>query len=152
MRATSRYFRPMELTYSLAEVPEVAGRILDRYGPDAVYALEGDLGAGKTTLVAELCRRLGVREPVSSPTFSIVNEYDGERGTIYHLDCYRLRDAAEAVEAGIEELLETAPGAVFVEWPAVIEPLLPEGVVFLRFRHDTPDGGRRHLHITTGRP
>ena len=142
----------MEFTYALDDVPEVAARILDRYGSETVFALEGDLGTGKTTLVAELCRRLGVGEPVSSPTFSIVNEYDGERGTIYHLDCYRLRDAAEAVDAGLEELLENAPGAVFVEWPAVIEPLLPDGVVFLRFRHETPAGGRRHLHITTGRP
>lgn len=142
----------MQITYALTDLPDVAASILEQCGPDALYALEGDLGAGKTTLVAELCRRLGVAEPVSSPTFGIVNEYEGARGTIYHLDCYRLQDTAEAVDAGLEELLENAPGAVFVEWPAVIEPLLPEGVVFLRFTHDASDGGLRHLHITTGRP
>ncbi|MGB3801182.1 MAG: tRNA (adenosine(37)-N6)-threonylcarbamoyltransferase complex ATPase subunit type 1 TsaE [Lewinella sp.] len=140
----------MEITYRLPEVPQVAERVLAHAGSERIFALEGELGAGKTTLVAEMCRRLGVTEPVSSPTFSIVNEYDGREGTIYHLDAYRLNSIMEAVDAGIEELLQTAESAVFVEWPAVLEPLLPDGVVFLRLRHDSADGGRRHLEITTG--
>ena len=142
----------MDMTYSLEDLPAVAARLLSDFGRKAAFALTGELGTGKTTLVAECCRQLGVAEPVSSPTFSIVNEYSGADATIYHLDCYRLRSVEEAIDAGLEELLQTAPGAVFVEWPAVIEPLLPEGVVFLQFRHDDADRGRRHLQITTGQP
>ena len=142
----------MELHYSLEELPSVAGRLLTDYGRRTAFALEGDLGTGKTTLVAECCRQLGVTEPVSSPTFSIVNEYSGADAPIYHLDCYRLRSVEEAIDAGLEELLQTARGAVFVEWPAVIQPLLPEGVVFLQFRHDDTDRGRRRLQIATGYP
>ncbi len=142
----------MDLWYTLSELPAVAGQLLSAYGSERVFALEGDLGAGKTTLVAALCRELGVVESVSSPTFSLVNEYDGAGGTVYHLDCYRLDDVEEAIAAGLEELLETAPGAVFVEWPAVIQPLLPEGVVFLHLNHDPRGGGRRHLHVAPEHP
>ncbi|PPK87646.1 tRNA threonylcarbamoyladenosine biosynthesis protein TsaE [Neolewinella xylanilytica] len=140
----------MKITYALDAVPEVAARLLREVGTDRIYALEGALGAGKTTLVREICRQLGVTDPVSSPTFSIVNTYSSPAGVIYHLDCYRLECVEEAIDAGIEELLETAESAVFVEWPAVIEPLLPDDVVFLRFDHDATDPERRHLQITTG--
>ncbi|NJB87529.1 tRNA threonylcarbamoyladenosine biosynthesis protein TsaE [Lewinella marina] len=140
----------MDIWYTLDDLPRVATRVLREWGRDRVFALTGELGAGKTTLVAELCRQLGVDEPVSSPTFSIVNEYDGAYGVIYHLDCYRLEDVEEAMDAGLEELLATAPGAVFVEWPAVIEPLLPPDVVFLRLGHDPQGGAQRRLNITGG--
>ncbi|WP_116127575.1 tRNA (adenosine(37)-N6)-threonylcarbamoyltransferase complex ATPase subunit type 1 TsaE [Lewinella sp. IMCC34183] len=136
----------MQLTYTLGELPAVAARILA--GGGRVFALTGDLGAGKTTLVAELCRQLGVTEPVSSPTYGIVNVYDGTAGEIYHLDCYRLADTGEALDAGLEEVLGADAGAVFVEWPEVIEPLLPADVVFLRLGHDPQGRGRRHLTIT----
>lgn len=140
----------MEMWYSLQDLPAVAARLLAHTGHERTFALTGELGAGKTTLVAELCRQMGVEEPVSSPTFSIVNEYRGARGTVYHLDCYRLEDVEEAIAAGLEELLATAAGAVFVEWPAVIEPLLPPDVVFLRLGHDPQGGEQRHLSITGG--
>lgn len=138
----------MDFIYTLEDLPAVADRVLATGGRHGRYALLGELGAGKTTLVAECCRRLGVREPVSSPTFSIVNTYPAEPEPVHHLDCYRLESVAEAIDAGLEELLETATGAVFVEWPEVIEPLLPPDVVFLRLRHDPQGGGRRHLIIT----
>ena len=143
----------MDHWYTLADLPALATKLLHHYPPPRIYALEGELGTGKTTLVTHLCRRLGVREPVSSPTYSIVNEYTGREGTIYHLDCYRLKDVEEAIDAGLEELLGGAPvaigGAIFIEWPAVIEPLLPPGVVFLRLYHDPVGEGRRRIHLTT---
>jgi tRNA threonylcarbamoyladenosine biosynthesis protein TsaE len=103
----------------------------------------GELGAGKTTLVAEMCRQLGVSESTSSPTFSIVNQYEGKDGIIYHLDCYRLDSVEEAIGAGLEELLAEAPGTVFIEWPAIIEPLLPDNAVILRLDHVKGGASRR---------
>ena len=123
------------MTYTFNDLPKVAADLLREYGPNRVYALMGELGAGKTTLVAEMCRQLGVVESTSSPTFSIVNQYEGKEGIIYHLDCYRLGSVEEAIGAGLEELLAEAPGTVFIEWPTIIEPLLPDNVVILRLDH-----------------
>lgn len=136
-----------DYSYTLSDLPDLARRIITAYGPDRVYALTGDLGAGKTTLVSEMCRCLGVTEPTSSPTFSIVNEYRGKDGPVFHLDCYRLDSTEEALDAGLEDLFQVDQ-PVFVEWPAVIEPLLPPGVVSLRLAH-TPDGQSRTLTIST---
>jgi tRNA threonylcarbamoyladenosine biosynthesis protein TsaE len=139
----------MQRQYTLDDLPEIARLILAEYGRDRVYALEGQLGAGKTTLVAELCRQLGATVTASSPTFSIVNSYPSPAGDILHLDAYRLEDIAEALDAGLEEQIAEAPTAVFVEWPAVIKPLLPEDVVFLRLSHDSSESvRRRRLTIT----
>jgi tRNA threonylcarbamoyladenosine biosynthesis protein TsaE len=132
------------MTYTPNDLPQVAAALLQEYGPNRVYALIGELGAGKTTLVAEMCRQLGVVEPTSSPTFSIVNQYKGDGGIIYHLDCYRLDTVEEAIRAGLEELLAEAPGTVFIEWPAVIEALLPDDAVVLRLSH-SEDGASRNL-------
>jgi tRNA threonylcarbamoyladenosine biosynthesis protein TsaE len=136
------------MTYTTTDLPKVAADLLQKYGPNRVYALMGQLGAGKTTLVAEMCRQLGVVESSSSPTFSIVNQYKGEEGIIYHLDCYRLETVEEAINAGLEELLAEAPGTVFIEWPAVIEALLPDNTVVLRLSHHE-DGASRKLTVET---
>lgn len=136
------------MIYTSNDLPHVAAALLREFGPNRVYALMGELGAGKTTLVAEMCRQLGVVESTSSPTFSIVNQYEGSAGTIYHLDCYRLESLGEAIDAGLEELLAEAPGTVFIEWPVVIEDLLPDDVVVLRLSHGE-DAASRKLTATT---
>lgn len=133
------------MTYMLSDLPALAIDLLAHYGHRRVFALVGTLGAGKTTLITELCRQLGVAEATSSPTFSIVNQYDSPGGTVYHLDCYRLKSLEEALEVGLEELFaETDALAFFVEWPQVIEPLLPEDSVVLRLGH-TANGDARTL-------
>ncbi|MFK8164338.1 MAG: tRNA (adenosine(37)-N6)-threonylcarbamoyltransferase complex ATPase subunit type 1 TsaE [Lewinella sp.] len=132
------------MKYTTTDLPKIAADLLGKYGHQRVYALLGELGAGKTTLVAEMCRQLGVAVATSSPTFSIVNQYDGDEGIIYHLDCYRLKSVEEAIDAGIEELLAEAPNTVFIEWPGVIEVLLPEDTVVLRLSHGK-DGTSRTL-------
>jgi tRNA threonylcarbamoyladenosine biosynthesis protein TsaE len=143
----------MQWHYTLDELPDIARQLLFTYGGKRVYALEGELGAGKTTLVAEMCRQLGVSEPTSSPTFSIANSYPTPEGDILHLDAYRLDSVEEALAAGLEEQIADARYAVFVEWPAVLEPLLPDDVVFLRLFHDSSEStDRRRLTITTGLP
>ena len=129
------------MEYTLTEVDRIAATLLDRFGRDRTYALVGELGAGKTTLISALCRRLGVGEPTSSPTFSIVNEYRSPGGPVFHLDCYRLESLEEALAAGLEDLFAPEePTPVFVEWPEVIEPLLPENTVVVRLAHSA--GGR----------
>lgn len=138
--------------YTLEEVPALAAELLDQFGAERVYALEGDLGAGKTTLVTEMCRQLGVETPTSSPTFSIVNEYDGGDRAIYHLDAYRIKDIHEALDAGLEDIFADEGRTIFVEWPAVIEPILPPNVVYLRLSHAPDAGAYRKLTISTGHP
>jgi len=89
-----------------------------------VVSLTGDLGAGKTTLVQGAARRLGVRDPVLSPTFTLVRQYRGER-PVYHLDIYRLDRVQDVLDLGFEEMLDQG-GVVFVEWGDAILALLPE--------------------------
>lgn len=137
------------IIYTLDDLPRVAADLIQRFGTDHIYTLEGNLGAGKTTLVAEIAKQLGVTEPTSSPTFSILNQYEGTAGRIYHLDCYRLKSIEEALDAGLEEIVNEAGATVFIEWPEVIEPLLPSGVTNLRLEH-SPTGGSRQLTIDSG--
>jgi len=111
------------------QLDDVAQKLLSLAGTCRKFTLSGDLGAGKTTLVKALCTALGVKEPVSSPSFSIVNEYhaqDPDSGTeqpVYHMDLYRLKTLEEALDIGITEYLES-PYYCFIEWPELIHPLL----------------------------
>ena len=96
-------------------------------------ALYGELGAGKTTFVQAFCRRLGVEDTPASPTFSLINEYgyrdaEGRQMLVHHLDLYRLNSIQEAFDIGIEEILYD-PWYCFIEWPQLIEPMLPEETV-----------------------
>jgi tRNA threonylcarbamoyladenosine biosynthesis protein TsaE len=90
-----------------------------------VFALSGVLGAGKTQLVKGLARGLGFRGQVTSPTFTLVNEYVGGRLTLHHIDLYRVKSQSEALAFGIEEYLPSRMGVTVVEWPELILPLLP---------------------------
>ncbi|MBK8621021.1 MAG: tRNA (adenosine(37)-N6)-threonylcarbamoyltransferase complex ATPase subunit type 1 TsaE [Saprospiraceae bacterium] len=108
----------------LSSVPGAAEKILKEFAGDRIFILSGNLGAGKTTLVQALCRHLGYSGNVSSPTFSIINEYGIENKTIYHMDLYRLEDIDEALEIGIEEYLYSG-SYCFIEWAEVIIPILP---------------------------
>jgi tRNA threonylcarbamoyladenosine biosynthesis protein TsaE len=121
----------MTLEYRLNELPQFADRFWRTVGAQRVFAFYGPMGAGKTTTIAALCAARGVREAVSSPTFSIINEYvyeeAGHRHSLYHMDLYRLRDPEEAIAAGVEDCLES--GAIcFVEWPEKAPALLEEAV------------------------
>lgn len=130
------------------EVPAVAEQILNHLGhsPRAI-CLDGELGAGKTTLVSALCKKLGVDGGTNSPTFSIVNEYVSDNCLVYHLDCYRLESLDEALAMGIEEYLDSGQW-VLIEWAGVIEPILPEDVCILRLK-STDNGASRSLELST---
>lgn len=99
------------------------------------FVFLGNLGAGKTTLIQHICQNLGVNEAISSPTFSLINKYngshDGKAIEISHLDLYRLKTIEEALDIGIEELLSSNE-YLFIEWPELIEQLLPEPLCVIR--------------------
>ncbi|MBZ5858151.1 tRNA (adenosine(37)-N6)-threonylcarbamoyltransferase complex ATPase subunit type 1 TsaE [Flavihumibacter profundi] len=136
----------MHYSFSLQELPGLAVKLLDLLGEHRVVAIYGPMGAGKTTLVHALCDALGVQEAVSSPTFSIINEYAFENGTVYHLDCYRLRDEAEAVAAGVEDCLYSGQWC-FVEWPEKIPHLIPENAAILKISVTAPSIRTLELEI-----
>ena len=109
----------------LADLPEIAHEILTLSKGMTIWKFEGNLGAGKTTLIKILCKELGVEQSVQSPTFSIVNEYETDEGEVlYHFDCYRLKNQEDAFDFGIEEYLDNG-NFCFIEWPQVIDDLLP---------------------------
>lgn len=114
---------------SVGELDDIAATLLSAFPEARVFALYGAMGAGKTTLVKALCSKLGVVDIVQSPTFSIVNEYlIGAGGSVFHFDFYRIRTEAEVYDLGYEEYLYSG-SYCFLEWPELVESLLPEGHV-----------------------
>ncbi|MEC3879255.1 tRNA (adenosine(37)-N6)-threonylcarbamoyltransferase complex ATPase subunit type 1 TsaE [Parapedobacter sp. 10938] len=126
---------------TLEGLPEAAGRMLAVVGDRRVWLFYGAMGAGKTTLISELCRQLGVVDATSSPTFAIVNEYDSAAGTLYHFDFYRIKSEREAYDLGYEDYFYSG-SYCFVEWPEKIADLLPDDAVRIHVTA-TADGRRR---------
>ncbi len=107
------------------ELRAVATELLAFAAGDKFFVFEGEMAAGKTTFIKAFCDSLGVRDVVSSPTFSIVNEYESEKGLIYHFDFYRLKNLQEAYDIGYEEYFYGGDYCL-IEWPQKVEDLLPE--------------------------
>src|ERR1035437_758036 len=123
----------MELVFGLDEIGGAAEKVIATVGKYKVFAFHGNLGAGKTTFIQAICKRLGVEQNVSSPTFSIIGEYKTTEGeSIYHIDLYRLKDEEEAVRAGVEECLYSG-NRCFVEWPERALAMSPADTVYLYF-------------------
>ena len=134
----------METTFSLHEIKDVAEKILAQ-NPKKIVLFNGAMGAGKTTLIKELCLHLGVSNPISSPTFSLVNEYQTvDNELIYHFDCYRLKSETEALDFGIEDYLYSG-NYCFIEWSEKIPSLLtPEhSIISLEILED----GKRKINL-----
>lgn len=119
----------LQISYSLANIRNAADKLWQYANQYKIWALSGDMGAGKTTLVHALCEVLGVEDVVSSPTFALINEYSfenqGEPTTIYHMDWYRLEDEEEAINAGVEDCLLQKDNYSIIEWPEKASGLLP---------------------------
>ena len=101
-----------------------AQKFVDEMGENCIFAFYGKMGAGKTTFIKAICEALGVEDVVTSPTFAIVNEYKALKGAIYHFDFYRIKNLREACDIGCEEYFYSGCPC-FIEWPEMIEELLP---------------------------
>ncbi|MBB5437155.1 tRNA threonylcarbamoyladenosine biosynthesis protein TsaE [Pedobacter sp. AK017] len=136
----------MKLTVNGIEaLDEAAEKILNYAEDESFFIFEGDMGAGKTTLVKALAKAMGVEEVVSSPTFSIVNEYHANGHIIYHFDFYRIKNLQEAYDIGYEEYFYSG-NTCFIEWPEKIDGLLPEH--YLKIRIETLNENDRLLSIS----
>jgi len=111
---------------SLNELPSAAQKIIDSIGDETVIAFYGDMGAGKTTLIKEICKQLGSKDNITSPTFALMNEYRTELGQkIFHFDFYRTDSIAEVFDMGYEDFFYSG-NLCLVEWPEKIKQLLPQ--------------------------
>ncbi|NJO25078.1 MAG: tRNA (adenosine(37)-N6)-threonylcarbamoyltransferase complex ATPase subunit type 1 TsaE [Bacteroidia bacterium] len=138
----------MDLKFTLSEINSVAKQFWKQSGGKKVFAFHGEMGSGKTTFIHALCDARKVKDIVGSPTFSIINEYifneNQNEQKIYHIDLYRLKDAEEATQAGIEDCLYSG-NICFVEWPDRAPGLFPEDTVHVYM--EITDSDTRKLRI-----
>jgi len=132
---------------SLNTIHKTAQEFIELIGENTVFAFNGKMGAGKTTFIKAVCEMLGVKETVNSPTFSIVNEYEGTNGRIiFHFDCYRINKVQEALDFGAEEYLYSG-NLCFIEWSENIAPILPESIVNVDI--EETENGKRKITLTS---
>ncbi len=127
---------------SLAEIHNVAKQFIDNIGTGKVFAFYGKMGSGKTTFIKAICEELGVTDVITSPTFAIVNEYHSEHSPkpIFHFDFYRIKKLEEVYDMGYEDYFYSG-SLCFLEWPELIEEILPADVVKVKIEEQT-DGSR----------
>ena len=116
---------------SLSELPRVAEAVIEALEGRSVVLLRGGMGAGKTTLVSRIAALLGAEDTVTSPTFALVNQYEGQECRIYHFDFYRIDSIEEVFDLGYEEYFYSGD-LCLVEWPEKIEPLIPDDAMVVR--------------------
>ena len=125
----------------LEHIREAAREFINQIGDHRVFAFYGKMGAGKTTFVKAICEELGVEDVITSPTFAIINEYSLSEGRLYHFDFYRIKKLEEVYDMGYEDYFYS--GALcFIEWPELIEEVLPDDAVRVHIE-EQPDGSRR---------
>jgi tRNA threonylcarbamoyladenosine biosynthesis protein TsaE len=116
----------MEVNFTLNEIEGAAKKLLAETSNKKVFAFHGEMGTGKTTFIHAQCEAMGVTDVVTSPTFSIINEYKTKDGqTVYHMDLYRIKDESEAIAAGVEDCLYSG-NICLVEWPEKAAGILPD--------------------------
>lgn len=131
--------------FRLDELEWVSKKLIREFGHNKTWLFEGEMGAGKTTLIKQICKQLGVVDTVTSPTFSIVNEYLTQDGdTIYHFDFYRLKHETEALDIGVDEYFNSNC-LCFIEWPSKITDLLPSNTIKVEI--DIVENDRRKIFI-----
>ena len=136
-------------TYSPEETEEAASLLASCAAPGDIICLDGDLGAGKTVFTKGFAKGLGIAEPVVSPTFTILQEYEGEKFPLYHFDVYRIEDPAEMEEVGIDEFFYGS-GVCLIEWASLIAELIPEDAWHVHIEKD-PEKGDDYRKLTIQR-
>lgn len=135
----------MEVNFELEKINDAAERLLNAAAGHKVLAFHGEMGAGKTTFIHALCEMIGVTDTISSPTFSIINQYKTRKGqTVYHMDLYRIKDEAEAINAGVEDCLFSG-NTCLVEWPEKTPGIFPVDTLHLTITY--VDDNTRKLKI-----
>jgi len=136
----------MDEVYKINQLPSIAKKIIEHCKDTKNILFYAAMGAGKTTLIKEIIKQLGVNDNVSSPTFSLVNEYISDKNeTIYHFDFYRIENEEEALDIGVEEYFYKNAWC-FIEWPQNIDSYLPENSVIIKI--EILDEETRHLKIS----
>jgi len=134
----------MNKDYSLENLPEIATELI-KVAAHKTLLFYGEMGAGKTTLIKEICKQLGVLDNISSPTFSLVNEYETSSGEkVFHFDFYRITDEEEALDMGIEDYLYNNTWCL-IEWPQNVENLLPLDAVEIHL--SILENGQRNIQL-----
>lgn len=127
----------------VSDLDSLAVLLLNDHPEARIFAFSGELGAGKTTFIQVLCRKLGVTDVVNSPTFAIINEYRAADGyPVYHFDFYRIRNIMEALDLGLDEYFSSGCYC-FIEWPENIGQLLPREAVYISILPDPATGERK---------
>ncbi|MDI3318914.1 tRNA (adenosine(37)-N6)-threonylcarbamoyltransferase complex ATPase subunit type 1 TsaE [Pinibacter soli] len=134
----------MQLTFTLDELPAVAEKFWQENEGKKVFSFHGNMGAGKTTFIMALAKAKKVKNTISSPTYSIINEYGYDSGKIYHMDLYRLKDTEEAIQAGVEDALYSG-NICLVEWPERAVELFPDDNVNVYL--EVVNGSTRNISI-----
>jgi len=136
----------LKFTYQLSELKDISTKILSQLDSPKTLLFYGEMGVGKTTLIKELVKQLGVTDTTSSPTFSLVNEYQGSNSTVFHFDFYRIDTEEEVYDIGIEDYFYQNAWCL-VEWPNKIPNLIPEDAVVIQLIENID--GSRSIEITT---
>ncbi|MFM2010092.1 MAG: hypothetical protein RLZZ479_483 [Bacteroidota bacterium] len=135
----------MEIVFTLDELELVAQKVIDQH-PSKVILFHGEMGVGKTTLIKQLCKTLGVTSATSSPTFSLVNEYETiDNQVVYHFDFYRLKNEMEALDMGADDYFYSGNWC-FIEWAEKIPSLIPDKHAVITI--ELVENGKRHLTLT----
>jgi len=127
------------LASTVKSLDKIATELLKAYPDKHIFAFYGNMGAGKTTFIKSICKALGVKDEISSPSYSLINEYAGKK-PIYHIDLYRLEDIDEAFNIGIEDYI-FGENYCLIEWPNIIESILPKNIIKVKI--ETQDKNNR---------
>jgi tRNA threonylcarbamoyladenosine biosynthesis protein TsaE len=130
----------------LDKLGETANHLINLSGGCRVWLMHGEMGAGKTTLIKALCDHLGVEDNVTSPTFSIINEYRSATEPVYHFDFYRVNTLKEALQAGVEDFFYSGHYC-FIEWPEIILPILPGQYLIVSIEEGTGENRKYKLSL-----
>lgn len=136
------------ITKSLDETKELAAKIGEEISVGNVIALIGDLGTGKTAFAQGFAKAMGIKEAVGSPTFKLISEYEGKKSWLYHIDCYRLKNAQQFMNIGGEDYLAPVKGITLIEWADIIKEILPNNTIVINFKRIIGKSNHREIIIS----